>query len=121
MNDLTPSPCMTQEATGGSPTTQANIKSAAGPHSDALRLMDCPHCEGRGEIRGYATNNPSEKLRSVECEDCGGSGEIPEPCGPNCPCWIPGEGDTGSCERDDPAEEYTFNRGGFSLWREGEL
>lgn len=38
MNDLTPPPCMKQEATGGSPTTQVNIKSAAGPNSDCRRL-----------------------------------------------------------------------------------
>ena len=74
MNKHTPSPGMTPEATGGSPATQINIKSAAGPHSD-----DCIACNGEGVIRGFATLDPSARRREVDCLRCGGSGREPEP------------------------------------------
>lgn len=78
MNNLTPSPGMTPEATGGSPTTQVNIKPAAGPHFDL-----CRECLGEGIIYGCATNDPGEKEKSRECDRCNGDGYEPE--------WKPSE------------------------------
>jgi DnaJ-class molecular chaperone len=44
------------------------------------RFIDCPECEGTGEIEvplGFHTGNPdTDDWDVADCEECGGTGEI---------------------------------------------